>query len=252
MRLGGAAERRDKGICQGGSSMARWHRRKGTLCGVAVFMLASIIAQGTQPAQAEAPAARSGEMVAAVWKVQEISFYFHSFSTFYPCASINDKVRRLLVHLGADRSIRVRSSGCGLGLTAASSHTVRIWLSVPAEATPEVLAEIETTRARSELVARVRGASAVTPDVAAQFPARWQHVSLARTVRNLDSGDCELIEQIKRQVLPKMSVRIVRDGIRCSPYQYSSGPVLLEVEALMVAPAAGPDAFAGGPRSEES
>jgi hypothetical protein len=226
--------------------MARQRRRKGTLSGVLAFMLASMAWQGVATAQDGAAPAQpdAPRIVAAVWKSQEFSFYFHSFSTFYPCPSLNDKVRRLLVQLGADRSIRVRSSGCDMGYTVARSPTVRIRLWAPAEATPEVLAEIEKTRTTQELIARVRGANAQAMDVAAQFPAYWQKISLARTARNLDSGDCELIDAIKRQVLPRLSVRIVRDGVRCGPYQYSSGPVPLEVEALIAMPANAIDAAA--------
>lgn len=201
--------------------------------GLAAMMSHGVAAaqQGGEPAQVVATT-----VVAAVWKPQEISFYFHSFNTFYPCPSLNDKVRRLLLQLGADSSIRVRSTGCDMGYSMARSPMVKIRLSAPAEATPETLAELEKTRSTRELVARVRGGE--TMDVTAQFPAYWRRVALDRGARTLDSGDCELIDAIKRQVLPQLAVRIVRDNMRCGPYQYSSGPVPLEVEALVAMPAA--------------
>jgi hypothetical protein len=223
--------------------MARQHRRKGMLSGVLarilppVMFLPAMMSHGVAAAQeAGEPAQAVATVVAAVWKPQEISFYFHSFNTFYPCPSLNDKVRRLLLQLGADRDIRVRSTGCDIGYAVARSPMVRIKLSAPAEATPETLAELEKTRTTRELVARVRGGE--TMDVAAQFPAYWRRVALDRGIRNLDSGDCELIDAIKRQVLPQLAVRIVRDNMRCGPYQYSSAPVPLEVEALVAVPAA--------------
>jgi hypothetical protein len=223
--------------------MVRQHRRKGTLSGVLarilppVMFLPAMMSHGVSAAQdAGEPAQAVTTMVAAVWKPQEISFYFHSFTTFYPCPSLNDKVRRLLLQLGADRDIRVRSTGCDIGYAAARSPMVRIKLSAPAEATPEMLAELEKTRTTRELVARVRGGESM--DVTAQFPAYWRRVALDRGVRNLDSGDCELIDAIKRQVLPQLAVRIVRDNMRCGPFQYSSAPVPLEVEALVAMPAA--------------
>ena len=224
--------------------MVRQHRRKGTLSGVlarilpVVFSLAAMMSHGVSVAQEAAEPAQvvATTVVAAVWKPQEISFYFHSFNTFYPCPSLNDKVRRLLLQLGADRGIRVRSTGCNIGYAMARSPLVKIRLSVPAEATPEVLAELEKTRTTRELIARVRGGEAM--GLASQFPAYWRRVALDRGVRNLDSGDCELIDAIKRQVLPQLAVRIVRDNMRCGPYQYSSRPVPLEVEALVAMPAA--------------
>lgn len=231
--------------------MARQHRRKGILSGAPgrllppVLFLAAMMSHGVStaqenPLQGHLDAAMTNEAqqagVAAVWKSQEISFYFHSFSTFYPCPSLNDKVRRLLLQLGADRDIRVRSTGCDMGYAVARSPVVRIRLSAPVEATPEALAELEKTRTTRELVARVRGSE--IGDLMAQFPAYWRRVALDRGVRTLDSGDCELIDAIKRQVLPQLAVRIVRDAMRCSPYQYSSAPVPLEVEALVAMPAA--------------
>lgn len=224
--------------------MARQHCRKGTFGGAVArillpVFLALTMPQGIAVAQEAAPPAQVNAvvMVAAVWKPREISFYFHSFNTFYPCPSLNDKVRRLLLQLGADRDIRVRSSGCEMGYALARSPMVRIRLSAPVEATPEALAELQKTRATRELVARVRGESAQV-DVTAQFPAYWRRVSLDRGVRNLDSGDCELIDAIKRQVLPQLAVRVVRDDMRCGPYRYSSAPVPLEVEALVAVPPA--------------
>ena len=221
--------------------MAMQHRRKGTPCGVRARVLplitsAALLWQGATLAEESASQARDEEpaAVAAVWRAQEISFYFQSFNTLYPCSSLTDKVRRLLLQLGADRNIWVRSTGCDIGM--AMTRTVRIRLVAPAEATPELLAELEKSRTTRELVARVRGERPEAVDVAAQFPARWRKVSLSRTATNLDSGDCELIDEIKRQVLPKLAVRVVRDDLRCSPYQYSGGPVRLELEALMVMP----------------
>jgi hypothetical protein len=180
--------------------------------------------------------------VAAVWKPQEINFYFQSFTTFYSCTSLAEKVKRTLLALGAQRDIKVRSTGCEGGNEIARMPMVRIRLTSPAEATPQTLAELEKTRSVRELVARVRGERAAAIEAAAQFPAHWKRVSLSRGDLALDSGDCELVDELKRKVLPKLSVRIVRDAMRCTPNQFTLGQPRLEVEALTAVPARMPDA----------
>lgn len=224
--------------------VAKQHWRPGRLNhGIACALLA-MMAHGTTAAQ---DAVFAGELageaaaVAAVWKPQEINFYYQSFTTFYSCASLAEKVKRLLLALGANRDLKVRSTGCESS-EIARMPVVRIRLSSPAEATPQTLAELEKTRSVRELIARVRGESAAGIEAAAQFPAHWKPVSLSRGDLALDSGDCELIDEFKRKVLPKLSIRVVRDGMRCTPHQFSLGQPRLEVEALTAVPATLPDA----------
>ncbi len=69
-----------------------------------------------------------------------------------------------------------------------------------------------------------------------QFPAQWRRVSLTRGRLNLEPGDCELIEEIQKKVLPKLAVRIVNDDVQCTPNQLTLGQPRLEVEALVELP----------------
>ena len=171
--------------------------------------------------------------VSAVWKPQEISFYYQSFTTFYACRSLEDRVRQLLMALGADKELKVRAASCQGNEIARFPH-VSIKLSSPVEATPEALAELEKTRSTRELTARVRGEPMT--EVTEQFPAQWKPVSLSRGSFRLEPGDCELIDQLKRHVLPKLAIRIVKDDMNCTPNQVSLGQPRLEVEALTAMP----------------
>lgn len=184
--------------------------------------------------------------VEAVWKSQEINFYYHSFRTFYPCDSLNDKVRRLLLELGAGHDLSVRSSGCQLGDQVALAPVVRIRLSSPVEATPQALAELEKTRGKRELIARMNGGAVAASGIDAQFSAHWKRLSIARGSGSLDAGDCELVDAFKRQVLPQLAVRVVKDQMRCTPQSY--GPLRLEVEALTPTPRGVPTAAQRQPR----
>jgi hypothetical protein len=88
-----------------------------------------------------------------------------------------------------------------------------------------------------ELAERVRGKKSDHPfDSLEEFPAQWRSVSLTRGRLDLQPGDCELIEELRKKVLPKLAVRIVRDDVQCSPNQLTMGQPRLEVEALKEVP----------------
>ncbi len=200
---------------------------------VTLLWLAAVVPLAARSAEpAGDPAAESRPAVAAVTRSQDIDFYFQSFTTFYSCRSLEDRVRQLLLELGVE-SIKVKVSSC-FGNEIARFPHVRMQVSSPVEATPEILAEFEKTRSTRELAARVRGERPV--EVTEQYPAYWKPVSLSRGSFRLESGDCELIDQIKRKVLPKLAIRVVKDDVSCIPNQVSLGQPRLEVEALTRVP----------------
>ena len=195
-----------------------------------------LLLAGAAGAAEEQPDPGAAATVQALWKEQEINFYYQSFTTFYSCDSLADRVKRLLIELGADPKLKVRSGGCEGGNTIARLPTVRIKLSSPVEVTSEVLADLERNRSKRELTARVRGERPSGTEAADQYPAYWKKVSLSRGNFDLQPGDCDLVDQLKRKVLPKLAVRVVKDDIHCSPNQLSLGQPRLEVEALTKVP----------------
>lgn len=224
-----------------GIQLAKVRRRPGRrpdafAGGLLVVALSWVHAGVAAEATTETAAGTATEIAApvqAIWKQQDVNFYFQSFTTFYSCRSLADKVERLLLALGASRDTKVRSSGCDANEIARAPY-LRIKLTSPIEATPAALAELEKTRSTRELTARVRGERAQDPSD--QFPAHWKRVSLSRGQLNLEPGDCELIEQIKRKVLPKLAVRVVKDDLQCTPNQLTLGQPRFEVEALTEIP----------------
>jgi hypothetical protein len=186
-------------------------------------------AQGWSPVE--------GAPVQAIWKQQEVSFYYQSFTTFYSCSSLENKIRRVLTAVGADRDMKLRSRGCLSPNEISRMPFVEIELVSPVVATAEELAELEKTRSTRELAARVRGDSKQAQLAEAQFLANWKQVSLSRGSKlRLEPGDCELIEQLKERVFPKLNIRIVEDQVRCVPNQVSSNQPKLVVEALFELP----------------
>jgi len=192
-----------------------------------------------------APVTPTGpDAVQAIWKHQEIAFYFQSFTTFYSCTGLEGKLERIMRALGVHAKVRVRSADCPSSV--ARMPRVILKVASPVEATPEALAERDKTKSLRELTERVQGKGRSTSplDSLEQFPAQWRKVSLTRGRLALEPGDCELIEELQRKVLPKLAVRVTDDDLQCSPNQLTLGQPRLEVEALMEMPS--PDAPADG------
>jgi hypothetical protein len=205
-------------------------------------LMVSLCALDASAAESEPAASPStpGPPVQALWKPQQLEFYFQSFTTFYSCSGLEAKVKRLLIAVGAQRDLKVNTRGCFASSEIARMPRVEIALTSPVEVSPEVLAELDKTRGTRELTARVRGDSKQADVQEEQFAAQWQRVSLSRGKLNLEPGDCELIEQLKKKVFPKLAIRIVEDEIECVPNQITMTQPRLVVEALSPLPA--PDA----------
>jgi hypothetical protein len=184
------------------------------------------------------PADTAKPILQAVRMPQEFEFAFQSFTTFYACSSLEAKLKRILLALGADPQTRVRVTGCEFGGQIARVPIARIRTASPVEATAEALAELDKTRPQRELVARVRNdrkasKAGQAESIDAPFAAQWQQVSLSRGSLGIEAGDCELIEQLNRRVFPRLSVRVVSSKLTCSPGQQPLSVPKLEVEALV-------------------
>jgi hypothetical protein len=189
-------------------------------------------------ARFEARAAEQGspEPVQAIWKDQEFAFYYQSMTTFYSCSSLEEKVKRILEALGVARAqVKVRSVDCQSAMRIPHMPRVMVTLRAPVEATPQALAERDKDKSRRELAERVRGEKE-DPEALAPFPAQWKRVSLSRGKVSLEPGDCELIDELRRKVLPRLAVRLVEDNTHCTPHQVTLGQPQLEVEALVALP----------------
>ena len=68
----------------------------------------------------------TGNPVPAVWKEQHLEFFYVGRTARYSCDGLRDKVRALLLDLGARRDIRVTAIGC-----EDSAAQVRLQSSVP-------------------------------------------------------------------------------------------------------------------------
>jgi len=216
------------------------HDRALTLvAGIGCALLLALAAPsgGTLAAAAQPPvsAATVAAPVEGIWQRHEQTFTFAGFTSHYSCEGLADKLKLLLQDAGA-RDVKAVGGGCfGPGGTEGPSR-------------------ISSARLTFYTLAPVAAAAPAAPSKPAAAPAReigrkapllgkkaepqagvgaWKTVKWsARSPRELDEGDCELVEQFARELLPAFTTRNVDSHMSCTPHQLSLGGVNLKFESL--------------------
>ena len=153
------------------------------------------------------------ESVPAVWTAKELRFTYMGFTSRYSCDGLRDKLRDVLLKLGARKDLSVVSSGCAEGLGRVSHF-------------PGVVAKVHVLQPQTDQNAPKEDTKPVT--------AHWQNVDLAPTGDPLRAaGDCELTEQIKQRVLPLFTSRNITYSSTCVPNQLTVGGTKLAADVLM-------------------
>ena len=192
-------------------------------------MLAAVLSQG---AYADSPADSTGS-VQSVWKPVEVKYSYVGFTTAYDCDSFESKVKSILLKLGAAPQTRVQANGC------INTRPSRNFFVTVTTATPIPVSEAKepANKATKELTERLTGKK--DPLQTDPFPAQWQTVDLSRDRKlDLEPGDCELMEGLKKEVLPKLSVKVLADRVTCTPHDLSIQTPQLTVSALVPLPKA--------------
>lgn len=154
--------------------------------------------------------AEEGEAVSAQWRSYEITFNYSSMYTYYNCYSFEDKLEQMLKQLGAKPDVRVTTSGCFGGHDLGNMLTSRIRVQMP--------------------VASDAGGES--------FSAGYRPVTLT-TRDSMDmgrSGDCELLDEVRRQLVPALHLSVTKDDVHCFPGQPTLNPQTLEIKALVATP----------------
>lgn len=172
--------------------------------------------------------------IAAVWKPVDVQFSYHGFTTSYSCDGLEQRVAQILGVLGAHPNTRVAATGCPTN--GPSDHAfVHITGGLPmpaADAKPVASGD----KSRAELLQRLGVKPSMDQD---QFPATRKVIDLSRERQaRLEPGDCELMEQLSREVFPKLGLKVVDGDSRCFPNQLPISTPRMKVSALIKAPAA--------------
>jgi len=168
--------------------------------------------------------------IVAVWKMQRLTFEYRGYSTLYSCRSLHDKLKVILIGVGAREGIDLRRYACD---EASGIARFQIRFESPVVATSENVVAITTHDSTEELVARVNGTHLENAVDVQRFAAVWRTVSFARDREmKLAPGDCELVEQVRQQILPQLSIQILRDNVHCSTVFGNISAPRLTVSAL--------------------
>jgi hypothetical protein len=162
-------------------------------------------------AAGDAPAV-AADAQSAVWAPKELRFTYQGFTTHYSCDGLREKVRAALLALGArKKDLSVQEWGC-------STPSGR------PDPFPAVSIKVQV----------LQPVVAATAADATRVAAHWKAVDLRLDRDPLSqSGDCELLEQIKQSILPLFSTRNVEYSSNCVPHQLSAGGTRLRAEVLV-------------------
>jgi hypothetical protein len=156
--------------------------------------------------------------VAGVWQEHKYSFVFMGFTSTYSCDGLASKLKLLLIAAGARADAKAVPGGCASGFGRVDKF------------------------ARADLTFHTLVPAADAPPTAKgpSVNGTWRPVALSRySPRDLQLGDCELVEQFKSMVLPKFTTRNLVDQTTCVPHQLSGTSFNLSFESF-AAPAPGP------------
>lgn len=180
-------------------------------------------------AVSQAGATDTEASIAAVWYSQVVKFEYRAGGTVYMCRSLQRKVEQILLQVGVRDRARFVRFYCG---ELSSIVTAKIAVVSPIEATEENLRRLTDYDSKDVLIARVQGRSLPAATDVPVFTAAWRTVSLSGM--RFTRGDCELLQQLRQQVLPKLAVRIVGDNLQhCSTAFARSAEPQLVVQALI-------------------
>lgn len=163
----------------------------------------------------------TGNPVPAVWKEQHLNFFYAGRTSRYSCEGLRDKVRAMLLDLGARRDIQVTTMGCES--TAAGIHINSLGPS---------LNIVVSTPALPDAAAKP-----LHPGDLAAVDARFESFTITTDpFRNMGITDCELVEEFTRQILPKLVTRDLKRDITCVPFQQSGSRYLVRGRILRTLP----------------
>ncbi len=181
--------------------------RTGIL-GLAVAMLLS-----TAALAADAPASPADR---GSWQTHKYSFQFLGFTSTYSCDGLADRLKELLLAAGARPDAKSHPGACAAPFGRPDKFA-------RADLAFSTLAPLDAAAANGKSV-----------------NGTWRRVIFsAHSPRDLQIGDCELVEQFRDQVLPMFTTRNVASNITCIPNQESGSVIDLQFDSFAALPAAG-------------
>jgi hypothetical protein len=172
-----------------------------------------------------------------VWLRRELTFAYMGFTSYYSCESLADKLKAMLRSAGAREDARVSPRGCGANpfeVTTMPTAQLVFYAFVPAALAPPLPPPPKPEAPAKQLGRDAPKLKRRDPQDPQPGTGLWRTVDWdgRRTRGPVDPGDCELVEQFVKQVLPLLTTRNVKDELRCVPRQVSPWDTKLSFEAL--------------------
>ncbi len=186
-----------------------WNIAAVVACALCSAIIAGSTAFAAEPMSAATPAP-------GIWQKHQYTFAFMGFTSTYSCDGLADQLKRLLIVAGARADAQSRPGAC-------ASPFGR----------PDKFARAELT-----FYSLVPAADAKVTDGEPGVGV-WRPVEFKiGSPRELQNGDCEVIEQFRHDVLPLFATRNVDDHTTCIPHQESGSVIDLKFETFAAAPGA--------------
>jgi hypothetical protein len=160
-----------------------------------------------------------GSPVQAVWKEQRLDFSYMGRTARYSCQGLRDKMRSLLLDLGARRDLQVSLYACDESAPLRKGYLgPKLGLVFSSPALPDP------------------GAKPAHPGDLLPVDAHYEPFTLTSDAfKNYGVGDCEFIEEFVREILPRLSARALKQDITCVPYQAAGSRFFVRGEILRAA-----------------
>ena len=222
------------------------HRAATLPAGVGWLLLVGIAAPlgaaAAVVAEPPAIAAAGATPVEGLWQRHEENFTFAGFTSHYSCDGLADKIKLLLQAAGARADVQAVGGGCagpgGPDVPSRISSARLVWYTLaPAAAAAATAAPAppaaQPAREIGRAAPKLKKGAEPQAGVGAWKSVTWR----AHAPRELDDGDCELVEQFARELLPKFTTRNVDSHMSCVPHQATLGSINLKFESLAALPA---------------
>lgn len=204
--------------------------RAGVLTSLAVLAVLAACLCG--PVRAEAPAATGAVEVPAVWTPKQLQFVYLGIGTKFSCDGLTDRLKEVLLQLGARHDLKVYPRGCSgpVGVPdpfPGASIEMNVLEPLGGKSADRPGGK-EGKDGKGGKDGRVGSTAAQT------VRAHWKMVDVTGRQDALRAaGECELVEQIKQSILPKFTTRKVEYSSTCIPFQPEPGGTHLRAEVLV-------------------
>jgi hypothetical protein len=161
----------------------------------AMALLGGLYLTGAPPCRAaDQPPDRPADVVTGAWQHHKVNFSYIGYTSHFTCDGLEERVRAILLHLGARKDARVVASGCP-GPIGATSRTA--WVD----------ADFYT----------LAPADAGGKDT---VKASWTPLEVTpKRPSFMGDGDCELIQAMKDLITQNFTLRDIEYRTDCVPHE---------------------------------